>query len=164
MILIMENSVDIDQLCISTVSCLLWTKTHCFFASSFLSALPNLLWTGLIMCRVDSTRSSCHLPSSASVITGISLCVWNLTGWFAYSPVSSQPCPAPLPAVCHSDVSTAIGRQELRLPVMEPLLPDRHVVQSRALCSTQTSLSHFHSRQNTVSKMLSRHFLTNTMG
>ena len=85
--------------------------------------------TASCVCFVDSTRSFCHLQTSASVIKGfhfVCMCVCvcvNLTGWFAYSTVWSQPCPSPLPVVCYSGVSTAIGRQERRLPALRRFCP-----------------------------------------
>lgn len=59
-----------------------------------------------LACHADSSSFSCHRQSSASVIKGFRCVQENLTGWFACSSVSFQPCPAPLPA----------GWQDCRLP------------------------------------------------
>ena len=128
---------------------LLFALLHlCLSLSSAVFSLDSSL-----MCCVHSSRSSCHLQSLASVIKGFH-CVWET--WRAGLPTAlsrrSPARPPPLPARCHSDVSRSPG-----LPAVRRLPPPPTRRQNCALYSTQTSLSLFHNRHNTMSKMLFRH-------
>lgn len=132
------------------------------------TAQPGFSLDSSLVCCVHSSRSSCHLQSLVSVIKGFH-CVWET--WRAGLPTEpSRRSPAP-PSTCHvpfrcfhGNWSTGV-QASCRLTPPSP--PTRR--QSCALRSTQTSLSLFHNRHNTMSKMLFRHvawwvFLTYTMG